>query len=258
MKNVILVLLFASLIHTSPALAIRNGTETNGGDGFVADFYKVLDETTQMLEAETLSESEFIQLNKIKGLRHLIEVLSTPTVFLNGREVSAINNPTLFPPRIVISQKYWKDFSDEQKRQLVLHEMLPVAGFYDKDYGLSSAFMLKLQPKSQDITLVYDMVAMCSTMSLGKLRISVLRKTKSLNHLIHSATMKGCRDFIKAAANAGWDIEYCRNGQTPYQALHGAAFDIPDGMFLKMATLDLLLSLGAQPQKLCPVFVNSR
>ncbi|MDG0815804.1 hypothetical protein [Bdellovibrio svalbardensis] len=250
MKKEILALLFWLILpHTS--FALNSGTETNGGDGFVADFLRVADSTFRELESKPLSDTERVQLQKLKNQRWNLDVVSSPSVSLNGKDLSAINNPSFSPPKITISQKYWNKFSDEQKAQLVLHEMLPIVGYPDQDYKLSGALMIKLLQSTQDLSTIYDLVETCSYLQIDRFDIYSLKNAKHLNHLIHSAAVKGCQPFIKKAIEAGWNVDYCWKGQTAYQNLKRSAYTFDDKFFINLSTLDFLVSLGANPEKVC-------
>ncbi|MEK2645836.1 hypothetical protein [Bdellovibrio sp. BCCA] len=251
MKKIILTLLFSFLLPTTSFAYIRNGTETNGGDGFVADFYRVLDNTIKILNSKSLEDIEQVQLIEIKKQRSNLDVISAPSVFLNDKELSAINNPYFSPPRITISQKFWQGFSEEQKIQLVLHEMLPVVGFSDHDYKFSGALMAKILPSSQDLATIYDLIDTCSLSRIDSFDMNTLKFAKKLNYLIHSAALKGCGTFVKKAVQSGWDIDYCWKQKTSYQDLDATAFNSPDQLFVKWTTLDVLKSLGANPLKIC-------
>lgn len=251
MKKLILASLICALLPTTTfAVILRDGTETNGGDGFVADFFRVLDNTIKILDSKPLEDIEQLQLNEIKKQRLNLEVISAPFVSLNGKDLSAINNPYFSPPRITISQKFWNGFSEEQKIQLVLHEILPVAGFSDQDYKFSGALMAKILPSSQDLAAIYDLIDTCSFVQILSFDVNTLKFAKKLNYLIHSAALKGCSTFIRKAVDAGWDVDYCWKRKTAYQNLEATDF-ASDQLMMKWITLDLLKSIGALPRKVC-------
>ena len=130
-----LLMTLGASTHASP---LQDGQETNGGDPYAAEFLFVVDSTLQQLPLTLPLENEAaIQREVLEEARTAVLVASVEVLNLDGREVAAVNQPLTIPPRIVVSRSAWKSLDIKQKRLLVLHELLPIAGIYDDHYKKS-------------------------------------------------------------------------------------------------------------------------
>ncbi|QDK38753.1 hypothetical protein [Bdellovibrio sp. NC01] len=141
--KILIVILCALLSSTSAfSMTLIDGQVTNGGDGYVAEFFLLLDSALSHMPATIpLENNATLQRSVLQQARNQVQISSEENLHLDGREVSAINQPFTNPPTIKLSRSFWKVLSENQKLQLVVHEIFPVAGVYDADYKNSTALI---------------------------------------------------------------------------------------------------------------------
>jgi hypothetical protein len=128
MKPVVLAI---AMLFTQQAQA---GNEVgNGGDRYAQEFTAIARSIVNELKANPNE-----QIQNLAGLEEAVEdatIRTKDTVRLGGEEVDAVNFPQR--KRIELSRSRWKDYNLEQKRQLVMHEILGLAGEDDQHYQIS-------------------------------------------------------------------------------------------------------------------------
>lgn len=225
------------------------GIETNGGNAYAADFFSILDNLLGLLEKKILPEQSSIIVNKIRAQRYRLTVRSQAQVFLQDFEVSAINQPSL--ELVVLSESVWTNLTVEQKTLLVLHEVLPIAGYQDKNYNLSSSLLTLLNTEDSEADQIKDLIGLCQKYRIINFEL-LLRKRTDLSYLIHLAALRGCHDFIESATKSGWNIDACWDEMTAYQRL-AKSVDVllPAEMKDRLKTAQLLKQLGANEKLSC-------
>ncbi|WP_413574732.1 hypothetical protein ACLVWU_10925 [Bdellovibrio sp. HCB290] len=144
MKSLFLSL--SILFTASLSLAIVGGDESsgtrNGGNTIASDFYErgvtllnqLKPRSPVSLEDRDIEVSPLIALFQKTKL-----VVSDVNLYLDGSLVDAINYPKL--NKIEISSLTWKTLNSQDKNQLVIHEILGVAGLPDPLYRNSQELL---------------------------------------------------------------------------------------------------------------------
>ena len=202
--------------------------ETHGGDGFAMEFYRTYSELrAQFPNSEIeLPDGRKFSVAALDAIRPKLKVQSLPQVFWNGKEVSARNTPATF--LVEISQSHWVRMNYEQKASLVLHEVLPIAGWMDADYLVSAALLKQIDLKRASLALhdLFDALLSCNTSLLQNiskgLYQSFLPSVRA--DLIHGAIMSGCEYFLRTAVDSSSLAEVqstcdSDSDQTPFEAL---------------------------------------
>ncbi len=113
------------------------GQEGGGGDAYATDFVGHARVLLAGLHSRPIEGVDPVVL-----ARALDEVLvsSEPRLFLDEREVDAINYPFSSPPRIKLSRKGWDALKETPhlKYRLAFHEYLGILGIDDTGYQISS------------------------------------------------------------------------------------------------------------------------
>ncbi|WP_413288665.1 hypothetical protein [Bdellovibrio sp. HCB337] len=204
------------LILQFSSLPSKAGIETNGGDGVCAEFLSVFDELVVELSETLLSEYEKSVLQSVKQKRMIVDLKSVPELSLDGVPKDAINFPGLEKPRIEISQSSWARLSKNQKAQLVLHEMLPIAGYNDQNYILSSSFVNKtgggrkrnIEIARSFLNCRYEELERVTTTDLQRIRL------QNFYDLGGNSVMSLCLRGLELLIQAEWDLNRCTQGKT--------------------------------------------
>jgi hypothetical protein len=141
--KMILTMVFLFSISTYAGNSVENG-----GDSVVQEFTNLARLAVKNLSGLKLADDDQKNLDKIKAGLESVQVSSQPTLFLDKKEVNAINVPSKM--EITVSRHLWKDLKNEKIQDriaLVLHEYLDVIGLQDQHYALSNALMHVLTPK---------------------------------------------------------------------------------------------------------------
>lgn len=143
MKKWISSLVLMSLPFHFLFAASYDGQETNGGNVYTMEFFRIFDWLRNPEAEQCWADLGWKPMTKyhLDKYRTEVEVRSEWTLELDGKSVAAINQPYRQPPLIAISETKWILFSETQKIALVLHELLPILGFNDRDYSKSSKFL---------------------------------------------------------------------------------------------------------------------
>ncbi|AHZ85267.1 hypothetical protein AB1A81_12725 [Bdellovibrio bacteriovorus] len=245
----VLALTFVSTV-ASAQVQRPGGIETNGGNAYAAEFFSILDDLLSQFGQKILSEGDSTVVAKVRATRYRISVKSETRVLLGDVEVSAINQPGL--NLIILSEDVWSRLNADQKRLLVLHEILPVAGFDDKNYHLSSSLLAVLTTTDATAEQIKDLIGMCQKYRIATFDLELLKSRKDLSYMIHVAALRGCHPFIEKAAQAEWDVDSCWNEKTAYQRLvKSVDVLLPAEMQDRLDTAELLLRLGANEEFNC-------
>lgn len=110
-------------------------------NGVSWQFKMIFDDVILALEKinpSLLPDVHFVR--KLKQLRERVIVYAVPYIIFwdSVRELDAINYPSENPPKIMISTKSWIKLNLQEKRLLVLHEILPSLGYVDFHYKYSN------------------------------------------------------------------------------------------------------------------------
>lgn len=196
------------------AVESQEGIETNGGDGVCAEFLTLFDYMVMELRDALLTTEEVKIMKVMIEKRKIVELSSEPELSINGIPKDAINYPTLAKPKIVISQKSWARLTRLQKKQLVFHEMLPVAGFADKDYAVSSILVSKTGDGVRNNIEILQAFGSCNAVVLRSLKKHELLPLSFMN-IPSDMSYRLCLPGLEAAILAGWDVNRCNsNGET--------------------------------------------
>lgn len=110
----------------------------NGGDLVTIEFKRIIDDVISLVEEQDASLAI-----KLEQAKERVSISSVENLVLAGNSVSALNFPDRDPPKIIIGQKAWKEvYEEEDRRRLVLHELLYIAGINDDQYWFSRRFNL--------------------------------------------------------------------------------------------------------------------
>ncbi len=119
---------------------VRAGHETgHGGDGRASEFIAIAQQLLKDLKAQPIPGIDTAKLESAISQARVRSSADTLTDIDSGEEVDAINHPQKTPPEIVINRSAWDTIaSGFERRRLVLHEYLNIAGVDDRKYQLSS------------------------------------------------------------------------------------------------------------------------
>ncbi len=206
--------LFVAILMYSKSFA---GIQTNGGDAISAEFLAIFDglylELSQLdLDSDGAAGSKI--LNAMKEKRALLELRSSPELSIDNVPKDAVNYPELNPPLIEVSQKSWARLSRVQKSQLVIHEILPIAGYSDRDYALSSWFINKTYLGEDRNDEIEDIFKLCKTSSLKTITLFELKRIFNQGQMpLPQIAGKGfCIEGLRLLIQAGWDLNLCPVG----------------------------------------------
>ena len=133
---------------------------------------------------------------------------------MDGLPKDAINYPHLEKPKIIISQKSWNRLTLAQQEQLVLHEMLPIAGFSDSDYMLSSDLMKKTTNGIKASRDIAKAITNCDISALRTISRTDLMKTSFYNMPLATLNLL-CLPALEMLVQNSWDLNRCNsNGET--------------------------------------------
>ncbi|MBK9321580.1 MAG: hypothetical protein IPM97_01250 [Bdellovibrionaceae bacterium] len=121
---------------------VRAGHETgHGGDGRASEFVAMAQLLLKDLKAQPIPGIDTAKLESAISQTKVRSSADTLSDIDSGKKVDAINHPQKTPPEIVISRSAWDTIaSGFERRRLVLHEYLNIAGVDDRQYQLSSLF----------------------------------------------------------------------------------------------------------------------
>lgn len=210
--------------------------ETHGGDGFATEFFQVYTDLRAQLPNEeiALPNGGMFSVTTLDHIRPKLNITTSPQVFWNGKEVSARNTPEKF--LIELSQTHWVRLNYVQKLSLVLHEVLPIAGWVDGDYTLSTALLKHINLKAAELslnTLAHGLLT-CNTTTLQNLSLGLYRSfLPSLRaNLLHLAIISECEYYLQNAvaftslAEVQTDCDP-ETGRTPFETLLSSASSSP-------------------------------
>lgn len=134
----ILILVFTF----SKSLALNNGVISYGGDAVIQKTYEMMYSLAEkvnrydslLLPWEDLATKLQSQIPNIKI------TYSNERLFLNEKEVMAINYPTATPVLLVVSVPRWNEIYQTNPvdvEKVILHELMHLQGFLDIDYRFS-------------------------------------------------------------------------------------------------------------------------
>jgi hypothetical protein len=108
----------------------------NGGDEYAKSF---IDMGLDIAESLAQHPLPGVKAEELVEAIHKTLVNSQEQLVLRGDEVDAINDPSMSPPRILISRKSWDRMEAAPHRRafLVLHEYLGIMGIDDSRYQIS-------------------------------------------------------------------------------------------------------------------------
>lgn len=139
MKNI-----FITLITLFPQLLLAGAFGTRGGGDVLAnEFFSILHKQSRFLALST--DSQWILVHQQLNQSQFVVRFTEENLTLDNQSVQAINDRT--NNVILVSIKAWKDYSQEQKESLVLHEVLSILGYQDNNYQLSQ----RLKKSIEDI-----------------------------------------------------------------------------------------------------------
>lgn len=199
------------IIYLSLSSAIA-GTETNGGDGLVAEFKSLAYELLKNLQEGNLNSNETEIVFKLTASMSHIEIATAPMLLLDGKEVDAINQPQLQPAKITISHVGWARLNITQKRHLILHELLPVSNYYDKDYKLSSALAMKSSFIFGSQRDIIQSFYFCKTDAIASLRRSDLERLRFdqlFTDPVGATANMLCLQGLQVLIKADFEMNYC-------------------------------------------------
>jgi|GEM_PF-4925680 hypothetical protein len=213
--------LFIFSLSTTNVFAIGGGggegggQETNGGDGFVAEYLHVFDNLMKELPNKIiLPNGKIIFKQRLINGRLESRYASVEYLILESIEKGASNQPYLTPPTITISRTFWKALTLEGKRLLTLHEQLFIAGYDDTDYSYSSAAYDRIvNGQTYDKIVLNSSLATCDEQFFDRLSKADFDESfpslDQQNAAFYAATIVGCLDFIKLWAQWGKNVNQC-------------------------------------------------
>lgn len=213
MKKILLIISSVFCLQTY-ALNLHEGQETNGGDAYAAEFFVLLDASiARMPLTMILADNQIMDRERISIARQLLKVTSVDSLTLDGREVSAINRPQTSPPSIVLSRTIWQKLTQNQKQQLVLHEVLPIIGVYDKDYQNSARISQQLTNNVTSNYYVLDeAVRSCDESAFSSVTAESLMTMTTPNQrvsLLLESLKTNCSVVAKTYAELKIDMDIC-------------------------------------------------
>lgn len=226
--------------------------ETHGGDGFVIEFFNIYSHLRSQLPEEDFSvaNGKTFSVKSLDNVRPQMKVVSAPQVFWNGQEVSARNTPSKF--LVELSQKHWLRLNYEQKISLVLHEVLPIAGWIDDDYTISTAILKRVDVKRAQLSLstLADGLLSCSTSVLQNVSAGLYQSflLETRTDFLQLAYMSTCEFYVQKAVEFSSLSEVRTTcdpdrAETPFEALLAAALSAsPRGVESALKIYDLLYS----------------
>lgn len=256
--KIIFALFILSASVPSFSKPVDDGQVTNGGDGYVAEFFLILDSAlAQMPLTMPLENDETLKRSTLEFARNTIKVTSEESLRLEDREVSAINQPYTTPPTIKISRTFWKVLSENQKLQLAIHELLPIVGVYDADYKNSTVL---IQIIKQSIPLSYPAlttaVSTCDANAIESIPMdSFLRFTTPIqrNSLLIEALNRNCGPLLTKYISMNIDMDICIGSLSVISFYLKNALDKDQSANI----LKLLMQGGASAVKTCSYRVNN-
>lgn len=208
MKFFACVFIFLTSWLAVPAVT-QAGYEVNGGDAVCAEFWEVFDSLVERFKDAPLSMEDRVTVDSILLKRRLIKLSSQPALYLDGAEKDALNYSELGIAEIIISRRSWARLTNAQKDILVLHELLPIAGYFDKTYELS-LHLIELAKKSTlpRIPDVVQAILYCDREKLLKLTPADIRKVSNRD-LPAVALTSRCELAYGILMNTHWDFNLC-------------------------------------------------
>lgn len=139
LKSILVTVLFCfNYLSLSHAEIRSGGISSNGGDGIVSEVFDIATSLHRLFEKNNI---KVIDLNLFYKKLLSVKIYSEPRVYLNGKEVGAINTPVL--NTITFSQQHWFSLQNSPKLKLVLvlHEFLGLMGYSDADFSISNKIL---------------------------------------------------------------------------------------------------------------------
>lgn len=253
MKLAFQLLILLSLSLTAKASPMNEGQETNGGDGFAAEFLIELDSLLeQMPMTLILADGSPLKSSVLINARNAVRVSSAPQLILNGVEVAAINRPYATPPEIVVSRSLWRELSKEQRSHLTLHEILPVAGIFDADYKNSSQIYSQLRSGfAVTFSSMLKVVDNCDTGAIQQLSRTSFKKSLTppqMTSLLFTALNNKCRALVEKYLLWSIPMDHCM-GQRSTLMIYMQSNWIQAAESLHI--LQLLVDAGVPTVKVC-------
>lgn len=142
MKFIIRILLIFSISIATHARSL-DGTEGHGGDRIAAEFVIMAKNAVYYLQKKVLSQELQQKVLLIKKGIETTTVNSKETLFLDGKQVDAINYPD--QKSIMVARDRWFDRKEQSLAILtytiILHEYLGIARVDDTKYQYSTALI---------------------------------------------------------------------------------------------------------------------
>jgi hypothetical protein len=136
----------AVFVFISSSYAQNGGR--GGGNLLAAEFSDVATETFSLAaraQEEINLDGKIIRFENLQKIVEAMKVtVSEAPLFLEGKSVDAINDPSL--QEITFYAERWRGFNLDDRRRLVVHEVLGLARIHDLSYQSSEA-ILKLSSK---------------------------------------------------------------------------------------------------------------
>lgn len=231
-------LFFFTLLTTLSFYSVAHAQqETHGGDGFALEFLQAYTELrAHFTDAEIpMADGRQFSVQALDRIRPKLKIISSAKVYWNDQEVSARNTPSQY--LVELSQSHWVLLNFEQKIALVLHEVLPIAGWVDDDYVVSTTLLkhLSIQPGKTSIEKIADGLLSCKTGVLQSLSAGLYQSFLPVYRadMIHLAVLAGCPYYLNKAVQFSSLSEVqttCdrEDGNTPFEALvHWTAGSLP-------------------------------
>lgn len=154
MKSIFFVLMMIFACHIDPSFAGKGDTsskpskgkggwgESYGGNGEIAEFKsKAMEVFYFALKNGDALNLNLTYANAQAAISEAL-VLCARNLTLNGVTKDAINYPKEWPQRIELDCSKWSTLDINEKRILAVHEFLPLLGFEDVDYRLSTDLII--------------------------------------------------------------------------------------------------------------------
>lgn len=184
------------------------GYETNGGDAVCAEFLEVFDSMIEGLSDAPLTLQERNTVDALVLKRKIVRLSSEPELYLDGVEKDAINYSGIGIAKIEISRKSWARLTKAQKSILVLHEMLPIAGYFDKDYALSLSLNERAKQSTPRSVDTIGAFLRCDREKLNSMTLADIRKVSHRDMPAIALTSR-CELAYGVLIRSGWDFNLC-------------------------------------------------
>lgn len=227
---------FVLFVMLSFSFSAQAQQETHGGDGFAVEFFKVYTDLRAQMPSEgvLLTNGQTFLVSALDQVRPQLKVISAPQIFWNGQEVSARNTPSKY--LVELSQTHWVRLNYEQKISLVLHEVLPIAGWIDSDYAVSTEVLkhVEIQRAKMSVKNIVDGLLSCNTAVLQSMSAGFYQSLvpNVRTDLLYISLLSSCEFYVRKAVEWSSLKEVqttCdgESGETPFEAMVSAVVSAP-------------------------------